>query len=194
MTGEGLLRRGKLLEYLTLGWNLIGMMVLLRAASAAHSVALTGFSFDTLLEIGASVIVIWELNGAGRNRQRKGLRLLAFAFLLLGAYLLARSSLDLAHHAKADRSFLGLAWLAMTFAAMLILAYEKNRTGRLLANPVLLTESRVTLVDAVLAGVVLTGMLLEQYRGWWWADIAGAFLLMGYCFREAVYAWKASRN
>ena len=49
-----LLRRGFALEYTTLGWNVIGIVVLAVAAVSARSVALAGFGLDSLIEIGAS--------------------------------------------------------------------------------------------------------------------------------------------
>jgi hypothetical protein len=54
-----------------------------------HSVALIAFGFDTLLEIGASTVVIWELKGKSGNRQKRALKYLSIAFLTLGLlYLL----------------------------------------------------------------------------------------------------------
>jgi len=53
-----LLRRGFTLEFVTLGWNVIGVVVLAVAAIAARSVALAGFGLDSLIEIGASTVVI----------------------------------------------------------------------------------------------------------------------------------------
>ncbi|QEM03040.1 cation transporter [Mucilaginibacter rubeus] len=191
---SSLLRQGKILEYITLTWNIIGVIVLLLvAAPAVHSVALIGFGFDTLLEIGASTIVIWELNGTGGNRQRKGLRLLSIAFFILGIYILVQSLWNLINHTHSGPSSLGMIWLTLTFIVMVILALKKKQVGNLLSNPVLLTEGRVTLVDAALAGIVLISMLLNLWLNWWWADIAGGFLLMGYCFWEAIHAWKESR-
>ncbi|HET9967818.1 MAG TPA: cation transporter, partial [Streptosporangiaceae bacterium] len=55
-----LLRRGRLLEGITLGWNAAGIVVLAFAAVAARSVALAGFGLDSLIEIGASTVVLWE--------------------------------------------------------------------------------------------------------------------------------------
>jgi hypothetical protein len=67
-----LLRRGFALEYATLAWNVAGIVVLAIAAIAARSVALAGFALDSLIEIGASTVVIWELSGTGEERQRRG--------------------------------------------------------------------------------------------------------------------------
>jgi hypothetical protein len=48
-----LVRRGFLLEWAPLGWNVAGIIVLAFAAVAARSVALAGFGLDSLIEIGA---------------------------------------------------------------------------------------------------------------------------------------------
>jgi hypothetical protein len=91
-----LLRRGFVLEYVTLGWNVAGIVVLAVAAVAARSVALAGFGLDSLIEIGASTVVIWELSGTGEDRQRRGLRLIGYAFTALALYLLIQSTIVLA--------------------------------------------------------------------------------------------------
>ena len=91
-----LLRRGVLLEQVTLGWNVAGIAVLAVAALRARSVALAGFGLDSLIEIGASTVVLWELAGAGHDRQRKALRLIAFAFLALACYIAVQSVVVLA--------------------------------------------------------------------------------------------------
>ncbi len=186
-----LLRRGIRLEYATLGWNVLGAVVLAGVAPAAHSVALVGFGFDTLLEIGASTVVLWELRGTGGPaRQARALCLLSGAFLLLGLYLLAQTGWSLAHRVQPHPSALGLGWVALTGLVMLALAAGKRRVGRQLGNAVLQTESRVTLVDAALAGAVLLGLGLNATLGWWWADGAVGLLLAAYCLAEARHAWR----
>jgi lysylphosphatidylglycerol synthetase-like protein (DUF2156 family) len=90
-----LLRRGFALEYATLAWNVAGIVVLAIAAITARSVALAGFALDSLIEIGASIVVIWELSGTGEERQRRGLRLIGYAFAALAVYLLAQSTVVL---------------------------------------------------------------------------------------------------
>jgi divalent metal cation (Fe/Co/Zn/Cd) transporter len=64
-TTRSLLRRGFALEFATLGWNVVGIVVLAVAAISAKSVALAGFGLHSLIEIGASTVVIWELSGTG---------------------------------------------------------------------------------------------------------------------------------
>ncbi len=58
--------------------------------------ALAGFGLDSLIEIGASTVVIWELSGTGEQRQRRVLRLIGYAFAALAAYLVVQSTVVLA--------------------------------------------------------------------------------------------------
>jgi divalent metal cation (Fe/Co/Zn/Cd) transporter len=180
-----LLRRGRLLEWVTLGWNVVGIAVLGTAAVAARSVALAGFGLDSLIEIGASTVVLWELSSSGEDRQRRALRLIGGAFVVLAAYLVAQSVLVLVSGYRPGPSTPGIIWTTLTAAAMFALAAGKTRTGRALGNPVLLTEGRVTLVDGILAVAVLAGLVLNAAAGWWQADPLAALVIVFYALREA---------
>ena len=182
---EQLLRRGRILEAVTLGWNVVGIVVLAVASVAAGSVALAGFGLDSLIEIGASIVVLWELADSHPDRQRAGLRLIGVAFALLAAYLAAQSAWALIAHHVARPSGTGIAWTAATAAGMLALAYGKDRAGTRLNNPVLTTEARVTVVDAVLSLAVLVGLVLNARLGWWWADPVAGLVIVGYALAEA---------
>jgi len=185
-----LLRRGLVLEYATLTWNVAGTVVLVLAALAAGSVALAGFGVDSLIEIVASTVVIWQLNGGvGAGRERRALRSIAIAFVLLAVYIAIQTAVTLSSASHPGHSTLGIVWLAMTVLTMLALATGKRDTGERLGNPVLATEARVTLIDAALAAAVLAGVVLNAAAGWWWADPASALVILVYGLREARHAW-----
>jgi divalent metal cation (Fe/Co/Zn/Cd) transporter len=186
-TRRRLLRRGFALEYTTLGWNVVGIVVLAITAIQARSVALAGFGLDSLIEIGASTVVIWELSGTGEARQRQALRLIGGAFGLLAGYLAVQSTLVLVTGYHPRHSTGGIIWTAITAVVMFGLAAGKARTGAALDNPVLRTEGRVTLVDGLLAVAVLAGLVLNAAAGWWWADPVAGYALLAYAARE-VYA------
>jgi divalent metal cation (Fe/Co/Zn/Cd) transporter len=180
----GLTRSGFVLEGITLGWNVVGIVVLTIAAVTARSVALAGFGLDSLIEIGASTVVIWELAGSNEHRQRVGLRLIGFAFLLLAVYLAVQSTVVLALRFHAHPSTLGIIWTGATAAVMFLLAAGKARVGGALQNPVLQTEGKVTLVDGLLATAVVLGLALNASLGWWWADPLAAYVLLAYAAKE----------
>ena len=185
-----LLRRGRHLEYATLGWNVVGIVVLAVSAITARSVALAGFGLDSLIEIGASTVVLWELADVAEERQRRALRLIGSSFVALVIYLAIQSTLVLVVGFHPHHSILGIVWTAVTAAAMFTLAAGKARTGAALDNPVLRTEGRVTLVDGILASAVLLGLVLNATAGWWWADPAAGYVLVYYGAREAWTALK----
>lgn len=183
-----LLRRGLLLEYITLGWNVVGVVIVVIAAYLAHSVALAGFGLDSLIEIFASIVVVWQLTGANMHRERLALRLIGIAFIALVIYIIAQLLYTSLTGTHATTSIGGIVWIAVTFIVMLLLAFGKRITGQQLQNDVLLTEGRVTLVDAYLAGAVLVGLILNALFGWWWADPLASLVIVYYGIREAIHA------
>ena len=189
--GAYLLRRGKRLERFTLCWNVVGVVVLAVLAVTASSVALAGFGLDSLIEIGASAVVLWELSGAGDARQRRALRLIGIAFVLLAGYVLTQSVIALltGHHASPGVG--AIIWLAVTAIVMFTLAAAKGRTGRALGNPVLVTEGRVTFIDGLLASAILVGISLNLVLGWWWADPVAGLVIVYYAVREAIHIFRA---
>ena len=180
-----LLARGRLLELVTLGWNVVGIFVLAIAAVSARSVALAGFGLDSLIEIGASTVVLWELAEVEEIRQQRAMRLIGGAFVALALYLAVQSTVVLVVGFHPHHSTLGIVWTAVTAAAMFLLATGKARTGAALDNPVLHAEGRVTLIDGVLASAVTLGLVLNAALGWWWADPAAGYVLVYYGGREA---------
>lgn len=182
---DPLLRRGFILEYITLAWNVVGVILLAWSAFLARSVALGGFGLDSLIEIGASGVVIWELSDASEERQRRALRIIGFAFLVLAGYLAVQCTIILMAGHHAGHSAVGIVWTAVTAVVMFSLAWGKARAGVALGNPVLQAEGRVTLIDGILATAVLIGLLLNALAGWWWADPAAGYVLVYYALREA---------
>jgi len=183
-----------LLEYLTLGWNVVGVVIVLAAAYTARSVALAGFGLDSLIEIFASIIVVWQLLGVNQQRERLALRLIGAAFFALALYILAQIMVTLLTRTHPATSIGGIAWLAATFIAMLCLAYGKRVTGKQLGNAVLTTEGHVTLIDAYLAGAVLIGLILNALFGWWWADPLASLVIVYYGIREGMHAWRGEEK
>jgi divalent metal cation (Fe/Co/Zn/Cd) transporter len=184
------LRRGLRLEYATLGWNVAGVVVLAITAISASSVALAAFGIDSLIEILASAVVVWQLRGvdaarpraAGAPHHRRRVRAPRPLHRRGGRHHAGR-------RAPPGRSVAGAVWLGATAAVMFLLASGKAVTGRQLGNRVLRTEARITLVDGALAVAVLTGVVLNAAVGWWWADPVSALALVAYGLRESRHAW-----
>lgn len=187
--------RGLRLEYATLGWNVLEIGFLVFAAVSARSVALAGFATDSAIEIFASLVVVGELRATTDPvREQRNVRRIGIAFFGLSVYIAAQAVVTLVAGIRPEPSPLGIAWLAATVIMMWALAWGKHRTGRELGNPVLLAESKVTVIDGALAAGILVGLLLNAVFGWWWADVAAGGILVVYGFREGMEHIRAGRD
>ncbi len=164
---------------------MVGVVVLAFAAIQSRSVALTGFGLDSLIEIGASMVVLWELAGVAQDRQRRAMRLIGVSFIAVAIYLAVQSTVVLAQRFHPHHSRVGIAWTAATAIVMFALAKGKSHIGGKLGNAVLCAEGRITLIDGILATAVLCGLVLNALLGWWWADPAAAYVLLIFVVREA---------
>ncbi len=181
---DSLLRQGLRLEYFTLAWNVVGVAITAIAAVKAHSIAIGGFGLDSLIEIGASTVVIWELTNTNGNVRPKALRIIGVSFYAIATYILLQVAYLLAQGSHPRASLIGIVWTAITLVVMLALARGKHITGTKLNNPVLLTEGKVTLVDAYLAGSVMVGLIANATFHLWWADLGAALVIVFYGFKE----------
>lgn len=180
-----LLRRGRQLELATLLWNVIGVVVLAIAAVGARSIALAGFGLDSVIEIGASTVVLWELAEVAQSRQHRAMRMIGIAFIALSIYLAVQSTIVLAIGFRSHHSPLGIGWTGVTALVMFILASGKARVGAALNNPVLTAEGQVTMIDGILASAVVLGLALNALFNWWWADPVAGYVILYYAIREA---------
>jgi hypothetical protein len=142
-------------------------VVLAVATVEARSVALFGLGLGSLIEIGASTVV---LLGVGRRCSGSSATCATahrLGFCTAGGLPRLQSTIVLIAGYRSHHSVLGIVWTALTAAVMFALAAGKARTGAALDNPVLRTEARVTTVGAVLACAVLTGLVLNVALGRW---------------------------
>lgn len=179
-----LLKKGLLLEYITLLWNVIGCGFVIMAGISTHSISLFGFGIDSVIEILASVVVIWQLKSIGGNKERIAERLIGVAFILLSLYIVIQSYFSIMYKVHPSTSVFGMVFIAVTAIVMFSLSYGKSVIGKQLGNKVLQSEAKITLIDGLLATSVLIGLLLNAMLGLWWADIISGFILVWYGLEE----------
>jgi hypothetical protein len=83
------LRRGRSLEYLTIGWNLLEGLVAVGSGLIAGSTALVGFGIDSFVESLSGGALLWRLRSDedSERRERIALKLVGVSFLALAAYV-----------------------------------------------------------------------------------------------------------
>lgn len=191
---QALFRRGRRLQYATIAWNLMEVFVTIGLGLAAGSLALVAFGLDSLVEVFASVVVVWYIaDHDAHGRSRRALRLVAVAFAVLAVYLIAASIYNIWSGEAAESSPFGIAYLAMTAVVMFGLAGLKRTTARAARSAPLAAEASMTFLDGWLATGIFIALVLNGVAGLWWADPAAAALVALFCAREAVENWREAR-
>ena len=189
-TTTDLRRRSRWLLYATIGWNSIEAVVAVGAGFASGSVALVGFGFDSLIEVFAASVVLWQMNGLHETRERRALRLIGASFFILAAYIGAEAVRTLVAAEHARESTVGIALAAISLIVMPTLAIAKRRIGKRLGSSTLTAEATQTMLCVYLSAVVLVGLLLQSFLGWWWADPVAGMVIAVLALREGRDAWK----
>jgi hypothetical protein len=198
-----LLRHGLLLEYLTVGWNVIEGLVAIGAGAIAGSPALIGFGVDSAVESVSGGVLIWRLRSELRGDldeealetvEQRARRLVGVAFLLLAIYVAVDAGRALLTGARPDASPVGIALTAVSIVVMLWLARAKRLTGEALGSEALVADSRQTLACWYLSAAALAGLALNALLGLWWADPVAALVIVLFLVREGIEAIRGEEH
>lgn len=189
------LERGLRLEYFTLTWNAVEAVVGLVAGIAAGSVALVGFALDSIVEASSGGILLWRLRSeahggrAAEDLERRAIRLVAIAFLALGAYVGGRAAFDLFAGARPEKSPVGIGLAIVSLIVMPILANRKRVVARELDSRALQADSTQTTLCTYLSAILLFGLVTNTLFGWWWADPIAGLGIAVFAVREGRELW-----
>ena len=182
------------LEYATVGWNVGEAVLTIALGAIASSLALIGFGTVSVVEVFASVVIVWHLRpnkGAPEaGRTARAHRLVGTAFAVLALTLLIVSTRDILTGRRPDESFWGIVYLAITAVVMFGLAFAKRRVAARIDSSPLEAEASMTFLDGILSTATMLGLLLNATLGWWWADPAAAFLVGIAAASEARENWE----
>jgi divalent metal cation (Fe/Co/Zn/Cd) transporter len=184
-------RRIRLLVAATMSYNVIEAIVALVAGTIASSVALIGFGLDSVIEVSSAAAVAWQFAGRDpQRRERTALRVIAWSFLALAAYVTVEAVRALLGAAEAERSTVGIMLVAVSVVIMPFLSLAQRRAGRELGSASAVADSKQTLLCTYLSAAVLIGLVLNAALGWWWADPTAALVLAVLAVREGREAWR----
>ena len=186
-----LARRAQLLAGASVVYNVVEAVVAIAAGAAASSSALIGFGLDSVVEVVSAAAIAWQFAGRDHEaREPTALRIVAFSFFALAAYVGFEAVRALVGADEADHSTVGIVLAAVSLAVMPALSYAERRTGRELGSAAVVADSKQTLICTYLSAVLLAGLVLNSALGWWWADPLAALVIAGFAVREGVEAWR----
>ncbi|MFD3461195.1 cation transporter [Nocardia fluminea] len=175
----------------TISYNVVEAVVALSEGGRVSSSALIGFGLDSVIEVSSAAAVAWQF--AGRDpqaREKAALRVIAFSFFALAAYVAVDAVRSLLGVGEARHSTVGIGLAAASLVIMPVLSAAQRRAGRELGSASAVADSKQTLLCTYLSAVLLVGLLLNSLFGWSWADPLAALVIAVIAAKEGINAWK----
>src|SRR3954466_2513291 len=190
--GAELGRRAQLLAGASVAYNVVEAIIAVSAGIAAGSVALVGFGLDSVVEVSSGLIILWQFrHRLPESREQQALRLMAWAFFGLAAYVTFESVRDLFFStSEPATSPVGIGLAIASLVIMPFLSWAQRRTGRALGSNAVVADSTQTLLCTYLSAVLLVGLVLNATLGWGWADPIAGLVIAAVAIREGIEAWK----
>lgn len=177
--------RVRLIVAATITYNVAEAVIAIAAGVAASSAALIGFGLDSIVEVLSAAAVAWQFSARDpAAREHVALRVIAFSFFALAAYVVVEAVRSLSGVAEPQESVVGIVLAAVSVVVMPALSWLERRTGRELGSPTVVADSQQTLLCAWLSAVLLVGLLLNATLGWSWADPLAALVIAAVAVRE----------
>ncbi|WP_410870196.1 cation transporter [Nocardia sp. A7] len=175
----------------TISYNVVEAVIALTEGARVSSTALIGFGLDSVIEVASAAAVAWQF--AGRDpqaREKVALRVIAFSFFALAAYVAVDAVRSLLGVDDPRHSAVGIGLAAASLAIMPVLSAAQRRAGRELGSASAVADSKQTLLCTYLSAVLLVGLLLNSLFGWSWADPLAALVIAVIAVREGLNAWR----
>lgn len=176
-THEDHIRRGKLLEYATVAYNSLEGVIAVGAGLLAGSIALVGFGVDSGIEVFASLLLIARLH-VGERFEKRALQLVGISFLVLAAYVAFDAGRSLIEREAPRESLVGIVLAAASVVVMPLLVRAKRRVADAINSKAMHAEATQTQLCMYLSAILLAGLGLNAWLGWWWADPAAALVMV----------------
>jgi len=184
-------RRIRIIVSITIAYNVVEAVIALAAGTVASSAALIGFGLDSIVEVLSAAAVAWQFAAPDpEKREKVALRVIAFSFFGLAAYVIVDSAVSLLGLREAEHSPVGIVLAAVSLAVMPLLSWFERRTGTELGSASAIADSKQTLICSYLSAALLVGLLLNTLLGWAWADSVAALVIAVFAIREGLEAWR----
>ena len=183
-------RRGRLLEYFTLAWNLLEAAIAIFSGIIAGSISLVGFGIDSVIECLSGGVLLWRLREGehGESREKIALKLVGASFLALAAYIGYEAIRSLMTREPPAVSYVGICIASLSLVVMPLLARAKRKVAASIHSHALEADARQSDLCTYLSAILLGGLILNAVFGWWWADPVAGLIMITIIAKEGVDA------
>lgn len=189
----GAARRGRGLEYFTIGWNVLEGLVAVVAGMMAGSISLVGFGIDSFIEVTSGAALLWRMSvDADEERretnERRALRIVGVCFLALAGYVAFESIGDLVQRNAPEHSMAGIVLACVSLVVMPLLSRAKRKVGNALGSAAMHADAKQTDFCVYLSAILLAGLVLNARFDLWWADPVSALAMTPIIAKEGMSA------
>lgn len=193
------------IEQVTVVWMVIEAVIATGAGIVAHSILLTAFGIDSVIELVTGGMLLWRLTTEARGRslehieraENRAAWVTGIGLVALCLYVVVSAVTDLLMHHQAEGSPAGIGLALVAVIGMPLLARRKRTIATEINSGALRGDAACSITCAYMAGTLLAGLVLTMALGWWWADSVAALGLIYWLHgeaREALEGAKAGRG
>jgi divalent metal cation (Fe/Co/Zn/Cd) transporter len=137
----------------------------------------------------SGVALLWRLHHAADEQKRTAaeriaLRIVGSCFIALSLYIAYDSLHSLISRKPPEHSIAGIAVAIASLVVMPLLAHAKRGVARQLSSAALHADAKQADFCMYLAAIVLGGLALNLWLGWWWADPLAGLIMVPIIARE----------
>lgn len=196
------LKKARWLELGTIAYNLIEASVTITVGFLHGSSALVSFGLDATVEAVSASMLLWRISSEEKGRDEETLNrrktwsfvTLGIVFLVLACFIVFDAVNKLLAQEESGFSITAVVILCISLVVNPFLAYFKHRSGKQIDSKALVMDSREQIICLYMTVVVLAGILLTKWQGWWWADPLAALLIVPYVLWQSWVAFQEARE
>lgn len=188
-----LVRRVKLISWLSLAWMTAEGAIGVTAGIMANSIALIGYGLDSTIEGIASIVIIWRFSGDrvhSEDAEARAQKIVAATFFLLAPYIIVAAVQRLATGSQARASWVGIGLALISITLMPQFGRLKKKLGNQLRSNATAGEGTQNILCAYLSLAILVGLGANALFGLRWADPLVALVVAVVAVQAGARTWR----
>lgn len=199
MDKNSLIRQALIINWLLIAYNIGEAIVSVFFGLQADSASLIGFGIDSMIEVAAASVLVWRLSvdwpeEEEEKVEKKALIFIGITFLILAAYVGYESITKLFSGKAPEQTVPGVIIAGLSLIIMPFLGLRKRAIARQIGSKALEADAMETIICSYLSAILLTGLGLNLWLGWWWADPVAGVIMLYFIIKEGFEALKGKRD
>jgi divalent metal cation (Fe/Co/Zn/Cd) transporter len=188
---RGHTQRIRRIQFFTIAWMLVEVVVSLFSAWRARSPALFAFGGDSVIELASAMVVLWRFRPASacETKEDRAARIAGALLFVLAACVAVVSAVSLLGYREPKPSVTGIVILLLAAVVMPLLARAKRKLSSVTESAALRADAAESAVCAYLSVVALLGVGVNTVWHISWADPVAALVIVPFIIwegREAI--------